>query len=211
MRALRLLVEKLERRKYGAPRATAPTTVTPTPQAPEARESVKPASVVPESKKHTHAPRQRVLPPAAVRRDVRDRDGNRCTFVDDRGQRCREPRFLQQHHVHAHAKGGDASAGNLTQRCQAHNTLAAEQDFGLRYARNRRRHGPCTAHPPRNTLPRARKERRSAVLLAARLAAAAAATHLPSASHAFDCRQFTFAVIAGCSVASRRATVTVPG
>jgi len=138
VRALRLLVEKLERRKYGAPRAAAPTTVTPTPQAPEARESAKPASVVPASKKHTHAPRQRVLPPAAVRRDVRDRDGNRCTFVDDRGQRCRETRLLQLHHIEAHANGGDPSVENLTQRCQAHNALAAEQDFGRAFIQRQR-------------------------------------------------------------------------
>ena len=78
LRALRLLVEKVERRKYGAPRKEAQTPVMPV-------ESVNTV----ESKKHAHTPRQRVAPSAQVRREVRDRDGARCTFVDDKGQRCR--------------------------------------------------------------------------------------------------------------------------
>jgi len=134
LRALRLLVEKLERRKYGAPRTDAPTTT----QAPAQRES----SAMPvESKKRAHKPRQRVV--AAVRREVHDRDGALCTFVDDTGQRCRETRLLELHHVHAHARSRDDSAGNLTWRCQAHNALAAEQDFGRacieQHKRRRRR------------------------------------------------------------------------
>jgi hypothetical protein len=126
MRALRLLVDKLERRKYGAPRADAPTKATAATQASVARGS----SVKPESKKHAHTPRQRVAASAPVRRQVRNRDGERCAFVDDSGQRCRETRFLELHHKHAHALGGDESAENLTLWCQAHNALAAERDFG---------------------------------------------------------------------------------
>jgi len=132
VRALRLLVEKLERRKYGAPRKEASTA-----QAPAQRK----ASKMPvESKKHAHKTRRRVV--AAVRREVSERDGARCTFVDA-GQRCRETRLLELHHVHAHARSHDDSAGNLTWRCQAHNGLAADQDFGRacieRHKRRRRR------------------------------------------------------------------------
>ena len=137
VRALRLLVEKLERRKYGAPRKDAAR-----PRAPAAPESsAMPSDGVDtvESKKHAHTPRQRVSPSAQVRREVHDRDGERCTFADDSGQRCRETRFLQLHHIHAHAKGGDRSAANLTQRCQAHNGLAAEQDFGRAFIQRRQR------------------------------------------------------------------------
>ena len=36
--------------------------------------------------------------PAAVRREVSERDGNQCTFVDVRGRRCNERQALQFHH-----------------------------------------------------------------------------------------------------------------
>ncbi|MCC6667257.1 MAG: HNH endonuclease [Polyangiaceae bacterium] len=68
--------------------------------------------------------------PAPVRRQVAARDGERCSFVDDRGQRCRETSGLEMHHDHAFALGGPATDGNLSLRCKAHNALAAEQDFG---------------------------------------------------------------------------------
>jgi len=112
LRALRLLVEQLERRKYGAPR---PNTPAASPKAST-------------SKNCAHAPRRSGT--AAVRREVRDRDGMQCTYVDERGERCRETRFLELHHELAHALGGAAVAKNLRMRCQAHNALAAEQDFG---------------------------------------------------------------------------------
>jgi hypothetical protein len=58
------------------------------------------------------------------------RDGGCCTFVDARGERCRERRYLQIHHLQPFAKQGANVASNLTLRCAAHNALAAEQDFG---------------------------------------------------------------------------------
>ena len=77
----------------------------------------------------------------AVRREVLDRDGACCSFVDDSGRRCRETRLLQLHHKHAHAWDGEDSAGNLTLYCQAHNALAAEQDFGRAFIqRQQERH-----------------------------------------------------------------------
>ena len=128
LRALRLLVDKLERRKYGAPRKEVQTAAVE-PQAPATGESSAMRDTA-ESKKHAHGPRQRVAAPARVRREVRNRDGKRCAFVDDSGQRCRETRFLELHHKHAHALGGHESVGNLALWCQAHNALAAERDFG---------------------------------------------------------------------------------
>jgi hypothetical protein len=68
--------------------------------------------------------------PAAERREVFQRDGGRCTYVDLRGERCCETRFLELHHLEPFAKGGASVASNLTLRCAAHNALAAEQDFG---------------------------------------------------------------------------------
>jgi hypothetical protein len=72
--------------------------------------------------------------PAALRREVFLRDGQRCTFVDDEtGERCRQTRRLEFHHLDPFARGGVHSASNLTLRCHAHNRLAAEQDFGKQH------------------------------------------------------------------------------
>jgi 5-methylcytosine-specific restriction endonuclease McrA len=173
LRALRLLVEKLEKHKYGAPRAKPPAELSasePTravapsadlkseatgvpPEAPlQAPQSERHAQLprqrgesprpVEQSKKRTRLPRQRG--PASVRREVRDRDGLQCSFVDEFGTRCRETRFLELHHELPHAQGGGETVKNLTMRCQAHNALAAEHDFGRdfmleRMSRNPRR------------------------------------------------------------------------
>ncbi len=68
--------------------------------------------------------------PAHVRRQIAARDGERCSFVDDRGQRCRETGGLELHHDHPFALGGPATEENIALRCKAHNDLAAEQAFG---------------------------------------------------------------------------------
>lgn len=59
-----------------------------------------------------------------------ERDEGRCSFVDDRGERCCETRYLELHHLHPFAQGGAHCATNLALRCAAHNRLAAETDFG---------------------------------------------------------------------------------
>jgi len=76
--------------------------------------------------------------PAAVRRRVWQRDQARCTYVDSRGQRCREQSGLEFHHQHPHARGGPPGVENVTLRCRSHNALAAEQDFGREFIRDRR-------------------------------------------------------------------------
>jgi 5-methylcytosine-specific restriction endonuclease McrA len=81
--------------------------------------------------------------PAPERREVFRRDGGRCSYVDARGERCCETRYLELHHLKPFASGGANVASNLTLRCAAHNALAAEKDFGReRIARKRdsRRH-----------------------------------------------------------------------
>jgi hypothetical protein len=79
----------------------------------------------------TTAPLQRGrYVPAAVRRAVWARDGERCSYVDACGQRCREKSGLELHHDAAYALGGPPTESNLCLRCKAHNDLAAEHDFG---------------------------------------------------------------------------------
>jgi len=78
----------------------------------------------------THA---RVQPPrvtTAVRREVFERDGLRCTYVAENGRRCEARALLELDHVHPKALGGGDEAANLRVRCQAHNQLWAEQTFG---------------------------------------------------------------------------------
>jgi hypothetical protein len=76
--------------------------------------------------------------PAAERREVFQRDAGRCTYVDARGERCCETRYLELHHLQPFAKSGANCAANLTLRCAAHNALAAEDDFGAQAIAERR-------------------------------------------------------------------------
>jgi hypothetical protein len=65
-----------------------------------------------------------------VRREVFERDGERCTFVDAAGRRCEARTLLELDHITARALGGTDAADNLRVRCRPHNALAAERDFG---------------------------------------------------------------------------------
>ena len=68
--------------------------------------------------------------PAAVRRAVRARDGDRCRFVDEQGRRCCERHGLEFHHRRPYAMGGDHSPENISLLCPAHNRYLAELDYG---------------------------------------------------------------------------------
>ena len=99
-----------------------------------------------------HHPRQRGRHvPAAVRRAVFERDEGRCTYTAASGQRCRETRHLELHHVHAFSRQGEHTNENLTLRCRAHNALAAESDFGrdlIERARDSAGHEPWAKFDP---------------------------------------------------------------
>ena len=138
VRALRALVQELRARKRAATKANPPPVPAqasgPAPAralnveqapAPARALNVEPAPV-PARHGDRHVP-------ASVRRAVFDRDGERCSYRDDRGERCRETFGLEVHHRQAHALGGPATLDNLELRCRPHNTLAAEQDFGRDY------------------------------------------------------------------------------
>lgn len=84
--------------------------------------------------------------PASVKREVFARDGGRCSYTDERGERCRETRYLELHHLQPFGLEGEHVAANLTLRCSAHNALAAEQDFGQAFIRQARR---ATTHESR--------------------------------------------------------------
>ena len=68
--------------------------------------------------------------PSAVKRAVRERDGDRCTYLDKHGRRCGARRGLQFHHRHPHGYGGDRSPHNIALMCPTHNAYEAAADFG---------------------------------------------------------------------------------
>jgi hypothetical protein len=83
-------------------------------------------------------PSSRYLP-APVRRLVRRRDGNRCTFVNRNGTRCTERRRLEFHHRRPYGRGGDHSPANVWLVCRAHNAYLAELDYGQKQMEQYRR------------------------------------------------------------------------
>lgn len=66
--------------------------------------------------------------PAAVRREVSQRDGAQCAFVGPAG-RCKERAFLEFHHVWARVDDGPATVENIQLRCRAHNQYEADLLF----------------------------------------------------------------------------------
>ncbi len=126
--ALQALVEKLAKRKFWAKAAAAP------PPAAPSGESTRSVATAPINRANTAAPARNAPGSrhifATVRREVWERDGGRCAFVDARGQRCRATSAIEFHHELPYARGGSATPANLSLRCRAHNQLAAEEDFG---------------------------------------------------------------------------------
>jgi hypothetical protein len=76
--------------------------------------------------------------PAAVKRAVWERDGGRCTFTSDGGQRCPARRMLEFDHREPVARGGEATAENLRLVCRSHNQHAAERTFGAAFMERKR-------------------------------------------------------------------------
>jgi len=118
-RALRLLLEKVEKAKFAAtsrPRRAIRRETDTAPLPNEAR---------------TPALHSRDIP-NAVQRGAWRRDGGRCAFVSKDGVRCRERVFLEFHHGQAHALGGPATLDNIALRCRRHNQYEGERVFGPR-------------------------------------------------------------------------------
>jgi 5-methylcytosine-specific restriction endonuclease McrA len=69
--------------------------------------------------------------PVDVARQVWERDGGQCTFVDALDRRCSERRFLTFEHRHPYALGGPATVENIALLCSSHNAHTARQVFGV--------------------------------------------------------------------------------
>ena len=118
-RALHLLLEKVEKAKFAAtsrPRwAIRPGTDT---------------ASLPEAAR-TPVTRSRAVP-SRVQRGAWRKDGGQCGFVSKSGLRCAERSFLEFHHIRPYARGGGATADNISLRCRRHNQYEAELVFGPR-------------------------------------------------------------------------------
>ena len=68
--------------------------------------------------------------PAAVEREVRLRDTNRCQFPLDAGGVCGSTYQVQLDHVQPLSLGGSTTAANLRCTCATHNRYAAELELG---------------------------------------------------------------------------------
>ena len=108
--ALRLLVGQLEKQKYAA-------TDRPLPSKPGT------------SARHI---------PAAVKRSVRKRDGERCAFVSESGHRCSARDRLEFDHIEPVARGGSSTVENVRLVCRAHNQHAAECALGIEFMERKR-------------------------------------------------------------------------
>ncbi len=86
--------------------------------------------------------------PAAIKRAVVARDGERCTFVAH-GRRCGARDALEFHHLIPFEHTKRHRVEEITLRCRAHNAYAAVQDFGPEHmAQFRRRERASTSTCP---------------------------------------------------------------
>jgi 5-methylcytosine-specific restriction endonuclease McrA len=150
--AMQLLVARLEKAKFAARERPQPAEPAPAKAGGGAELGSLPNAASQEQeprREQRSAPRRRGrYVAAAVKREVFVRDAGRCNYVDERGGRCRETRYLELHHLKPFAHGGEHAATNLALRCAAHNVLAAEEDFGraiIEHKRHPRRHESVAA------------------------------------------------------------------
>ena len=82
-------------------------------------------------------------------RDAASHSASEQPANDDQSEKRQDPRRrgrrLELHHLEAFAKGGEHSERNLVLRCRAHNSLAAEADFGQDFMGRAR---DAVAHEP---------------------------------------------------------------
>ena len=135
-RAIKLLIEKLERVRFGAC----------------ARPRKRGRQTQPGSR---HVAND-------VRRAVWRRDQGRCTYRSASGRRCEARRGLQFDHEQAFARGGEATVDNLRLRCPGHNLHAAEQTYGAGFMKQKREEAAAARAAAKVAKERARAEKAKA-------------------------------------------------
>jgi len=71
--------------------------------------------------------------PDPMKREVYERDGGRCAFVDEHGNRCPERGFLEFDHVEGFARTHVHDVKTSRLLCRVHNQLLAEQLYGRKF------------------------------------------------------------------------------
>ena len=141
-RAVDLLIERVEKQRF------AQTAQTKSPRRNKTGEAKKRAGSV-KIRAFRAAVRGHI--PNDTMRQIVARDGLRCTFVGNDGQRCTARKFIQIHHEDPWARGGSETVDNLRILCASHNRLLAERDFGRELVESRIQSGrasPTAATSP---------------------------------------------------------------
>lgn len=74
-----------------------------------------------------------------TRREVLERDGMRCSYIDAEGNRCDATAFLELEHREEKSRGGGSGTKNVRIYCRAHNQHAAEKTFGRDFMNRKRK------------------------------------------------------------------------
>jgi len=136
-RAMKLLVEKLEKVRFGAcagPRKRGRRTRT--------------------GSRHISS---------HVKRAARRRDKGQCTYESESGRRCEARRDLQFDHEMEFARGGEATVENIRLRCPGHNQHAAEQTYGAGFMKQKREEAAAARAAAKVAKARARAEQAAEV------------------------------------------------
>src|SRR6185369_8717329 len=135
-RAIKLLIDKLERVRFGA-------------------------CARPRKRGRPTQPGSRHIA-NDVRRAVWKRDGGRCTYTSESGRRCEARRDLQFDHEQEFARGGEATVDNLRLRCPGHNQHAAEQTYGAGFMKQKREEAAAARAAAKAAKERAKAEKAKA-------------------------------------------------
>ena len=145
-RGLDLLMEDVRKKRFAAGRKPRPGKTKPQENKGSSAASEKPpaAAAEPRAAEDSVAEgeerRSRYIP-AEVRRAVHERDGEQCTFVDERGRRCPATRRLELDHAEGFARGALHTVEGLRLRCRPHNQWEAERMYGRAFMEEKRTAG----------------------------------------------------------------------
>ena len=76
--------------------------------------------------------------PADIKRQVANRDRNRCQYTTDTGRRCDSQDFLEFHHLEPWARARRHSVEGLRLMCRAHNQYEGERTYGRQHMQRSR-------------------------------------------------------------------------
>jgi 5-methylcytosine-specific restriction endonuclease McrA len=99
--------------------------------------------------------------PLEVKWAVWGRDGGRCTFVGENGQRCPACSDLDFDHIIPVARGGKSTVENVRLLCSAHNQYEAERTFGAGFMEMKREAARAAAAERRERAEAERAEKRA--------------------------------------------------